>query len=143
DSGGRVVRISRIYETEPMEVPNQPWFLNCVIEVETELPPAELLHRLLEIERSMGRRRTQNKGPRNIDIDVVLYAREALNSPGLTVPHPAMHARRFVLAPLAEIAPDAFHPVFMRSAASLLADLPAKSGVIRPWTPTSATGQMP
>jgi 2-amino-4-hydroxy-6-hydroxymethyldihydropteridine diphosphokinase len=121
---GRVVAVSLFYETEPMEVKAQAWFLNCVVEVETEKSAAELLDALLSIERAMGRERVQAKGPRNIDIDILLLGDAVIDEKGLKVPHPAMHQRRFVLAPLAEIAPDAIHPVFKRSARELLEALP-------------------
>jgi 2-amino-4-hydroxy-6-hydroxymethyldihydropteridine diphosphokinase len=121
---GRVCAVSSFYETEPMEVKEQAWFLNCVVEVETEMSAAELLDALLAIERAMGRERVQAKGPRNIDIDILLFGGAVIDDKGLKVPHPAMHRRRFVLAPLVEIAPDAIHPVFKRSARELLEGLP-------------------
>jgi 2-amino-4-hydroxy-6-hydroxymethyldihydropteridine diphosphokinase len=107
-----------------MEMKEQAWFLNCVVEVETETSAAELLDALLSMERAMGRERVQAKGPRNIDIDILIYGDAVIDEKGLKLPHPAMHRRRFVLAPLAEIAPDAIHPVFKRSARELLEALP-------------------
>jgi 2-amino-4-hydroxy-6-hydroxymethyldihydropteridine diphosphokinase len=127
---GRVCAVSSFYETEPMEFKEQAWFLNCVVEVETELPAAELLEALLSIEREMGRERVQAKGPRNIDIDILIYGDAVIDEKGLKIPHPAMDRRRFVLAPLAEIAPDAIHPVFKRSARELLEELP-EGGAVR------------
>ncbi|MCU1308615.1 MAG: 2-amino-4-hydroxy-6-hydroxymethyldihydropteridine pyrophosphokinae [Acidobacteriaceae bacterium] len=121
---GRVLAVSSFYETEPVELKDQAWFLNCVVELETEMSAAELLDALLSIERAMGRERIQAKGPRNIDIDILLCGDAVIDEKGLKVPHPAMHRRRFVLAPLAEIAPDAIHPVFKRSARELLEGLP-------------------
>lgn len=134
---GRVSKVSSIYETEPREFTDQPWFLNCCVEMAAEGPPAELLRGLLAIERSRGRRRSDGpaKGPRTVDADILLFGREVISTPALTLPHPGMHERRFVLEPLCEIAPDAFHPVFMRSARDLLAALPAASGEVCRFSP--------
>ncbi len=98
--------VSSIYETEPRDVPNQPWFLNQVIEIETGLFPKQLLARMHKIEREIGRKRTMPKGPRIIDIDILLYGDATIHSAELEIPHPRMLERRFVLEPLAEIAPD-------------------------------------
>lgn len=122
---GVVTRTSSFYETEPVEMTDQPWFVNAVVEFSTELAPVELLHRLLEVERSMGRERTTPKGPRNIDLDLLLYDDESVNTAELTLPHPAMHERRFVLVPLVEVAPDAFHPALRKPAWKLLQTLSA------------------
>jgi len=108
---GRVVAVSSFYETEPVEVTDQPWFLNCAVKLETEKMPKQLLAALLEIERQMGRRRDRKKGPRVIDLDILLFGSSVIQTRGLTIPHLAMHERRFVLEPLAEIAPDVRHPV--------------------------------
>src|SRR5258708_34922869 len=115
-----------------MEFKQQEWFLNCAVAVETEKSAEELLDALLSIERTMGRgrERVQAKGPRNIDIDILLFGDAVVDEKGLKVPHPAMHERRFVLEPLAEIAPDAIHPVFKRSARELLEALP-EGGAVR------------
>lgn len=128
---GTVTKTSSFYETEPMEFAAQSWFLNCVVELETARPPAGLLADILGIEQKMGRHRNLPKGPRNIDLDILLYENHVIREPGLNVPHPAMHRRRFVLAPLAEIAPDAIHPVFMRSASDLLRGLGEQGGIVR------------
>src|SRR3982750_3467305 len=101
---GTVQAVSGFYETEPVELTDQPWFLNCVVALETRESPATLLRKLLEIEQEMGRIRLRDKGPRSIDIDILLYGDEAMEGRGLKIPHPAMHQRRFVLEPLAEIA---------------------------------------
>lgn len=110
ENAGHVEAVSSFYETEPVEVTDQPWFINCAVKLVTNKPPQDLLADILAIERSMGRERTRPKGPRNIDIDVLLYGERVVNEPGLTIPHPGLAERMFVLAPLAEIAPEARHP---------------------------------
>jgi 2-amino-4-hydroxy-6-hydroxymethyldihydropteridine diphosphokinase len=117
---GDVITVSSIYETEPIGFREQPWFLNCVVLLRTELLPRLFLKRILAIEQEMGRKRTQPKGPRTIDIDILLFGSATIKTPELVVPHPAMHERRFVLAPLVEIAPDASHPIFKLTARKLL-----------------------
>lgn len=119
DELGRVVGVSSFYETEPVEVTAQPMFLNCVVALETELLPPQFMRAVLEVERQMGRRRTQKKGPRTIDIDILLFGNAVIDTPDLTVPHPAMHQRRFVLEPLVEIAPDVRHPALRKTAKEL------------------------
>jgi 2-amino-4-hydroxy-6-hydroxymethyldihydropteridine diphosphokinase len=126
---GRVLKVSSFYETEPVEFTEQPWFLNCAVEVETALPPEEFMRELLRIEAEMGRRRTQKKGPRSIDIDILLFGNEVVSSPDLTIPHPAMHQRRFVLEPVAEIAPQARHPILKKTIRRLLQELPEGQAV--------------
>jgi 2-amino-4-hydroxy-6-hydroxymethyldihydropteridine diphosphokinase len=131
ESVGRVVSVSSFYETEPVEVTDQEWFLNCAVALETEMKPEQLMKASLQIEREMGRRRTQNKGPRNIDLDILLFGDLVVDAPELSIPHPGMHERRFVLEPLAEIAPEAWHPVLKKSARELLEELPAGQAVRR------------
>ena len=112
---GKVAAVSSFYETEPVEVTDQPWFLNCAVKLETERMPKQLLAALLRIEQQMGRRRDRKKGPRVIDLDILLFGSSVIQAQGLTIPHPAMHERRFVLEPLAEIAPDVRHPVLKQT----------------------------
>ena len=128
---GTVQKRSALYETEPMEVTDQPWFLNMAVELETELMPKQFIAAVLDIERSMGRKRTKKKGPRAIDIDVVLFGKSIIEMQGLMVPHPAMHQRRFVLEPMAEIAPEVRHPVYKKTMRELRDALPTGSGQVK------------
>lgn len=128
---GDVVEVSSLYETEPVEVTDQPWFLNCAVAVRTDLMPREFLAGILAIEKSMGRVRTQPKGPRVIDIDILLFGQQTINTPELTVPHPAMAERRFVLVPLAEIAPEVVHPTTQESIRELLSKLPEDGAKVK------------
>jgi 2-amino-4-hydroxy-6-hydroxymethyldihydropteridine diphosphokinase len=130
-SVGTVTQVSSFYETEPVEVRDQPWFLNCVIALHTEKMPRQLMSALLDIERVMGRRRLQPKGPRLIDLDILLFGQSIIDIAGVTIPHPALHQRRFVLEPLAEIAPSILHPVLKRTALQLRDALPAGPPAVR------------
>ena len=121
---GNIAAISSFYETEPVEVTAQPWFVNCAVKLDTEKMPRQLISAILALEQSMGRQRKQQKGPRTIDIDVLLFGSSVIEIPSLTIPHPHLHERRFVLEPLAEIAPDARHPIFKRSMRELRDALP-------------------
>ena len=126
---GKVDAVSSFYETEPVELTAQPWFLNCAARLETEKMPRQLMKSILALERQMGRQRRQRKGPRNIDIDILLFGSSIIETPGLTVPHPAMHERRFVLQPLAEIAPNVSHPILKRTVREMLDALPPGQAV--------------
>jgi len=124
-----VKHASSIYETAPVDYLEQPWFLNSVLEAETDLPPQELLHRMREIESAMGGQKPFAKGPRLIDLDILLYGDETIASPDLQIPHPRMLERRFVLVPLAEIAPAYRHPSWQDTVAELLQKTPDRSEV--------------
>jgi 2-amino-4-hydroxy-6-hydroxymethyldihydropteridine diphosphokinase len=128
---GDVAAVSSFYETEPVELAAQPWFLNCAVKLDTEKMPKQLMSGILDLEQKMGRRRLQKKGPRIIDIDILLFGNSIIETKGLTVPHPTMHQRRFVLEPLAEIAPEVRHPVFKRTVRELRDALPPGQAVRR------------
>jgi 2-amino-4-hydroxy-6-hydroxymethyldihydropteridine diphosphokinase len=128
---GEVLRVSSFYETEPIGYADQPWFLNCAAKLDTEKMPKQLLSGILDLEQQMGRRRMQKNAARIIDIDILLFGNSIIDTPTLIVPHPAMHNRRFVLEPLAEIAPDARHPVFKKTIRELRDALPAGQAVRR------------
>jgi 2-amino-4-hydroxy-6-hydroxymethyldihydropteridine diphosphokinase len=141
DVAGRVIAVSSLYETEPVEFTDQPWFLNCAVSMETAKRPAPLMAMLLTIEQEMGRQRAQKKGPRAIDIDILLFISDGsdaiVDTPELTIPHPAMWQRRFVLEPLAEIAPEVRHPALHKTIRELLDALPVGQEVRK--IQTSAT----
>ncbi len=120
EAGLQITRVSSVYETEPQDVPDQPWFLNVVVEAQTLLFPKQLLAKIQKIERQMGRKRIVPKGPRPIDIDILLIGSSVATMEGLTVPHPRMANRRFVLEPMVELAPDVRHPILRRAMRELL-----------------------
>jgi 2-amino-4-hydroxy-6-hydroxymethyldihydropteridine diphosphokinase len=126
-----VHRVSSLYETEPVDYLEQPWFLNCVVEAKTELSPQTLLQALHAIESQLGSQKQFAKGPRKIDLDILLYGDETISAPDLQIPHPRMLQRRFVLTPLAEIAPNLKHPGWPATAAALL-DRLADPSQVRP-----------
>ena len=128
---GRVIAVSSFYETEPVEFADQAWFLNCAVKLEASRTPAQLLAEILDIEQQLGRQRIQKKGPRTIDIDILLFGDIIVDTRELTIPHPAMAARRFVLEPLAEIAPEAQHPILRKNVRELLEQLPSGQAVRR------------
>jgi 2-amino-4-hydroxy-6-hydroxymethyldihydropteridine diphosphokinase len=130
-AGIHTLRRSSIYETEPQDLLDQPWFLNLVVEVETELFPRLLLARIQAIELGMGRRRDVSKGPRPIDIDILLFGNFVIGTRELKVPHPRMSERRFVLEPLAELAPDLRHPETGKTVREMLSETQAQ--IIRLW----------
>lgn len=124
-----VRKVSAFYETEPLEYPDQEWFVNAVVEVSTEMPPMALLDALQGIEKQLQRQRTMRWGPRTIDLDVLLYGDELIAEPRLQVPHIRMHDRAFVLVPMADIAPEVMHPVIGISIRELLDGLPKMTEV--------------
>jgi len=122
----QVVRVSLLYETEPVNDHAQPgdgWFLNGVVQLETDVTPKSLLVILREIERSLGRDEENRSGPRTIDLDLLFYGQRIINEPDLVVPHPRMHQRRFVLMPLSELDPLFLHPSLQRTSSQLLAEV--------------------
>jgi 2-amino-4-hydroxy-6-hydroxymethyldihydropteridine diphosphokinase len=130
-TGVRIVRTSSVYETEPRDLREQPWFLNLVLEVETSLFPVQLLATILEIEESMGRKRDVPKGPRSIDIDILLYGESVVETDDLQIPHPRLAQRRFVLEPLVELAPDLRHPQSNRTMRDLMREVQDQRAVMR------------
>ena len=125
-----VIKQSSLYESEPIGKKNQPWFVNAVIEIQTSLPPEHLLKKLLNIEQQFGRTRNEKWGPRIIDLDILDYDGRIINSEALTLPHPEMLNRRFVLEPLSEISGSTIHPLQNKSMQSLLNELP-KNPVVK------------
>lgn len=131
-----VERTSSVYETEPVDLPDQPWFLNQVLLIRCTLAPFALLDACLTIEHRLGRVRSVPKGPRTIDLDILLYddliIDEERDGHHLAIPHPRLHLRRFVLVPLCELAPDRKHPILGRTMTELLASVPDEARV-RPY----------
>ena len=128
-AGVQVTRISSIYETQPVDFLDQAWFLNCVVAGETKLPPLELLKSLRTIETALGSKKEFAKGPRLLDIDILLYGDDTIDTPELQVPHLRLTQRRFVLIPLNEIAPDLRHPLWNATVSELLKATPDQSEV--------------
>ncbi len=122
-AGIEVRRVSSLYETEPVDYLGQGWFLNCAVEAETEMMPRQLLRRLQRIEQRLGRKRLVRRGPRTVDIDILLYDDRVMRAADLRIPHPRLAERRFALEPLGEIAPEVRHPVSKKTVKEMLADL--------------------
>ena len=137
DAGLDVIRLSSIYETEPLENEHQPAFLNMVAELRgSTLPsPEQMLARLLRVEYALGRKRDVPMGPRTIDLDLLIFRDQRLATEFLTVPHPRLHARRFVLVPLNELVPNLVHPVLGKPIRELLSQTKDRSNVVR-WAST-------
>lgn len=131
EAGIEVRRVSSFYRTEPVEFRQQPWFVNCAAEVATDLLPLQLLKALQRVEWNVGRRRGIDKGPRVIDIDILLYENVVVRSPALNIPHRSMAERRFVLVPLSEIAAGLRHPLTERTILEMLNETADTSQVIR------------
>jgi 2-amino-4-hydroxy-6-hydroxymethyldihydropteridine diphosphokinase len=123
----KIGKVSSFFETEPVGYRDQPWFLNLAIEIETLMNPSELLCLCQEIETSCGRIRTFPNAPRTLDLDILIFDDVILNEKDLVLPHPRLPERRFVLEPLAQIAPEVVHPVLKKSILSLLAECPDQS----------------
>src|SRR5829696_1289668 len=139
-AGLDVIRLSSIYETEAVEYEEQPSFLNMVAELRgsTLPPPEQMLARLLRIEYALGRTRDVRMGPRTIDLDLLIFKDQRSETEFLTVPHPRLASRRFVLVPLNELVPNLIHPVLEKSISQLLAATKDQSAVVR-WTPSPST----
>lgn len=135
-----LLTVSSLYRTEPVGYLDQDWFLNAAALVETELSPHELLHRMIAIERELGRVRTVSNGPRTIDLDILLWEDRIVNEDDLVIPHPRLQDRLFVLEPLSEIAPGLRHPVLgltiLECRAKLAAQTQGETGVLRIEAPT-------
>jgi 2-amino-4-hydroxy-6-hydroxymethyldihydropteridine diphosphokinase len=129
EAGIHISKISAFYETEPVDFLDQDWFLNAVLEAETDLPPLELLREMRAIETRMGSKKAFAKGPRLIDLDILIYADQVIDTPELQVPHPRMLDRKFVLIPLVEIAPNLRHPKWPAPASEMLHRTPDQSQV--------------
>jgi 2-amino-4-hydroxy-6-hydroxymethyldihydropteridine diphosphokinase len=127
----KVLAVSSLYYTEPVGYQEQEDFINAVVALETERSPAGLLAQCLALEEQLGRKRTLRWGPRTIDLDILLYGEQVVNLPDLVIPHPQMAARKFVLVPLVEIAPDALHPVLKKTASQILQELKDTATVMK------------
>jgi 2-amino-4-hydroxy-6-hydroxymethyldihydropteridine diphosphokinase len=131
-----VLRVSPIYETEPVDYTAQPFFLNLVAEAETDLTPLQYLSKTQRIEQELGRLRGIPKGPRAIDIDILLFDTRLIHTQRLEIPHPRMHERRFVLVPFADLAPEVRHPVSRQTIREMRDALPEHE-MVQPWKPLS------
>jgi 2-amino-4-hydroxy-6-hydroxymethyldihydropteridine diphosphokinase len=131
DAGFEVTRESSRYLTEPVDAPPQDWFVNAVAAGRTSLTPEELLAACLEVEQALGRERSVHHGPRTLDLDILIYGEVLRDGPDLTLPHPGLHERRFVLVPLCELAPDLRHPRLGATIRELLERCPDRSRVVK------------
>ena len=134
--GCKVKDHSGFYRTEPVDVKDQDWYMNAVVSLSAELPAQDLLEGLLAIEAGMGRKRKKKWASRTIDLDILMFGQEVINENALTVPHPLMHVRRFVLVPMAQLAPDLIHPVMNKTMARLLEDFSGQGQAIIPMEDT-------
>jgi 2-amino-4-hydroxy-6-hydroxymethyldihydropteridine diphosphokinase len=130
-AGVTVLRVSSFYKTQPVDFGPQAWFLNCALEAATDLMPHQLLKAVKSVERSVGRRPGVTRGPRPIDIDILLYENVVVHSPVLTIPHERLNERRFVIVPLRELAPAARHPATQRTVLEMLQETRDLSQVVR------------
>lgn len=137
-----LITVSSLYETAPLERADQDWFINCVTAVRTTLSPRELLQACQEVEQFLGRKRSVRFGPRTIDLDILFYGDQIIHETDLTIPHPQAHERRFVLEPLAEIAPEMEHPVLRKTASQILQEMRNHQEVRRmaPFPPKQKAG---
>ena len=124
-----IMRVSSAYETSPWGYKDQPNFLNCVLEAHTKLPPHKLLERVKAIEQSVGRQPSVRFGPRNIDVDILLYSDDIIDCPDLQIPHPRLHQRAFALIPLAELHPELVHPILKTTIGVLASQVDGRAGV--------------
>lgn len=131
ETGVEVRRVSSFYKTEPVEFRAQPWFVNCAVEIATDLMPMHLLKAVKSVERALGRRIGVAKGPRPIDIDILLYENVTMHSSQLTIPHERLSERKFVLIPLRELAANARHPINQRTVLEMLQETPDTSQVVK------------
>jgi 2-amino-4-hydroxy-6-hydroxymethyldihydropteridine diphosphokinase len=129
--GCTITSVSGLYLTEPVGVKAQEWYINGAVGISTGLSPFDLIRKLLDIEEDMGRVRTMKWGPRIIDLDILLFGQDIINDNVLTVPHPVMHLRRFVMAPMADLAPDLMHPVLGKTMIELYREIPPDDQVIK------------
>ena len=131
--GCKATRVSRLYRTEPVGVDGQEYYVNCVAEISTGISAKRLMKKMLAIEKDMGRVREGGRWQaRIIDLDILLFGRELIHEDNLTVPHPLMHRRRFVMVPMADLAPDLIHPSIGKSMSVLLQEIPKDGQDVRP-----------